>query len=59
MFKKTSNQTHLAQLYTTADFFVNPTYQDNFPTVNLEARACGTEVITYNTGGCAETLAVQ
>lgn len=38
------------------DFFVNPTYEDNYPTVNLEAIACGTRVITYDTGGCRETI---
>ena len=40
-----------------ADVFVNPTREDNYPTVNLEAQACGTFVITYDTGGCKETLA--
>ena len=35
---------------------MNPTYEDTYPTVNLEARACGTRVISYNTGGCPETL---
>ena len=46
----------LAAIYTAADVFVNPTYEDNYPTVNLEAQACGTKVITYDTGGCKETL---
>ena len=36
--------------------FFNPTYEDNYPTVNLEAQACGIPVITYDTGGCRETL---
>lgn len=53
---KTSHATELAMLYTVADVFVNPTYEDNYPTVNLEAIACGTMVITYAIGGCAETL---
>ena len=35
--------------------FVNPTIQDNFPTVNLEAVACGTPVVTYDTGGSSES----
>ena len=39
-----------------SDVFVNPTYEDNYPTVNLEAQACGTRVIAYDTGGCKETL---
>ncbi|MBQ0083332.1 MAG: glycosyltransferase [Clostridiales bacterium] len=53
---RTNNATELAQIYTTADVFFNPTYQDNYPTVNLEAEACGTKVITYDTGGCKETI---
>lgn len=36
--------------------FVNPTYVDNFPTTNIEALACGTPVITYNTGGSPEAI---
>ena len=35
---------------------INPTYADTFPTVNLEALACGTPVITYNTGGSPEAI---
>ena len=53
---KTYSARELAEIYTAADVFVNPTYEDNFPTVNLEARACGTRVVSYDTGGCAETL---
>lgn len=51
---RTSDREDLAAWYTEADFFFNPTYQDTFPTVNLEAQACGTPVITYNTGGSPE-----
>lgn len=46
----------LAAIYTAADVFVNPSYEDNYPTVNLEAQACGTKVITYDVGGCEETI---
>ena len=53
---RTNNQAELAEIYTAADVFFNPTYQDNFPTVNLEAEACGTPVITYDTGGSSETI---
>lgn len=53
---RTNSPQELAAIYTTADVFVNPTYEDNYPTVNLEAQACGTRVITYDTGGCRETL---
>ena len=53
---RTESKEQLAAIYTAADAFFNPTLEDNFPTVNLEAEACGTPVITYNTGGCAETI---
>lgn len=46
----------LAGIYTVADIFANPTYEDNYPTVNLEAMACGTMVVTYDTGGSKETI---
>ena len=54
--KRTDSVQELAKLYSTADVFFNPTYIDNYPTVNLEALACGTPVITYETGGSAECL---
>lgn len=54
--KKTTDINTLAELYSESDVFVNPTYEDNFPTVNLEALACGTPVITYNTGGSPEAI---
>lgn len=53
---RTSNQFELAELYSAADVVLNPTYNDTFPTVNIESLACGTPVITYNTGGSPETL---
>lgn len=52
---KTNNAQELAEIYTAADVFVNPTHSDNYPTVNLEAQACGTPVITYKTGGSPES----
>ena len=56
---RTNNQKELVDLYSDAFVFVNPTYQDNFPTTNLEALSCGTPVITYNTGGCPEAVTQQ
>ena len=53
---RTQNQTELAQIYSAADVFVNPTREDNFPTVNIEALACGTPVITFDTGGSSEII---
>ena len=52
----TTSPEALAEIYTAADVFFNPTYEDNYPTVNLEAEACGTPVITYATGGAPETI---
>ena len=54
--QRTHNQYELAMLYSLADVYVNPTYADMFPTVNLEALACGTPVITYKTGGSPEAI---
>lgn len=48
---RTNNVHELAELYSSAYAFVNPTYEDNYPTTNLEALACGTPVIAYDTGG--------
>lgn len=53
---RTDNQQELAEIYTAADVFVNPTREDNFPTVNLESLACGTPVITFATGGSPECV---
>ena len=53
---RTCDQQELAQIYTAADVFVNPTREENFPTVNLEAIACGTPVVTFDTGGSKEML---
>lgn len=53
---RTESQTELVQYYSAADVFFNPTYEDNFPTTNIEALACGTPVITYNTGGSPEII---
>jgi glycosyltransferase involved in cell wall biosynthesis len=54
--ERTESIEELAALYSVADAFLNPTYVDNFPTTNIEALACGTSVITYNTGGSPEAI---
>lgn len=53
---RTDSREELAGIYSAADVFFNPTVEDNYPTVNLEAEACGTPVVTYDAGGCAETV---
>lgn len=54
--ERIENSRKLAQIYSMADLFVNMTHEDNYPTVNLEAQACGTYVIAYDRGGCRETI---
>ena len=54
--RRTQNAEELVSLYSEAHLFVNPTREENFPTVNLEALSCGTPVLTFCTGGSAEML---
>lgn len=53
---RTQDQRELAQIYSSASVFVNPTREENFPTVNIEALASGTPVITFATGGSPEII---
>lgn len=53
---RTDSIEDLVKLYSHAGVYINPTWEDNFPTTNLEALACGTPVITYNTGGSPEAI---
>lgn len=53
---KTMNQKELAEIYTIADVFVNPTREEVLGMVNIEALACGTPVITFRTGGSPECI---
>ena len=57
--ERTKTQKELVEIYSAADLFFNPTLEDNYPTVNLEAQACGTKVLTFDTGGCSETKLVN
>ena len=54
--ERTESVKELAEIYSAADVFLNPTYEDNYPTTNLEAVSCGTPVVTYETGGSPESL---
>lgn len=53
---RTEDASQLAEIYSAADFFLNLTYEDNFPTTNIESLACGTPILTYNTGGSIEAV---
>ena len=54
--RRTQSIRELTLWYNIADVCVNPTLEDNFPTTNIEALACGTPVITYATGGSPESI---
>ncbi len=57
--ERTDSPNELAELYTSSEVYINPTYEDNYPTTNLEAIACGTPVITYRTGGSGESATMN
>ena len=52
----TASVDELAQWYTAADCFANPSMEDNMPMVNLEALACGTPIAAFRTGGTPEAI---
>lgn len=54
--QKTNSIEELVKWYNISDVFFNPTWEDSYPTVNLEAIACGLPIITYNTGGSPESV---
>lgn len=54
--KRTENVEELAKLYSVSSVYLNLTYQDNFPTTNIEALSCGTPFVTYKTGGSPEAV---
>ena len=56
---RTDNINELVNIYSIADIFFNPTYEDNYPTTNLESISCGAFVICYNTGGCKEQISLN
>ena len=53
--RRTQDVNEMVELYNTADIYLNLTYCDTYPTVNLEAASCGTPVITYAVGGSTES----
>jgi len=53
---RTANQKDLASIYSCADLYLNLTFEDSYPSTNLEAIACGTPVLTYRTGGSPESV---
>ena len=54
--ERTEGPEALVALYRAADCLLNPTYEDTYPTVNMEALACGTPAAAYGVCGCPEQL---
>lgn len=54
--ERTRSQEELVDIYNACNLFVNPTREETFSLVNLEALACGTPVITFDSGGCSEVV---
>lgn len=54
--KQTDDLKQLVELYSASDVMFNPTYEDTYSNVNMEALSCGTPVVCYKTGGAYEML---
>lgn len=53
---RTNSIEEMVEIYNMADVYVNLTQCDTYPTVNLEAIACGVPVVTYDVGGSTEIV---
>ena len=53
---RTNSPKELAMIYSAADYLLNLSKTETYPTVNLEAMCCGTPVITYDVGGSKESV---
>lgn len=54
--ERTENKKELAVLYSASQIFVNPSIEESFSMVTVEAMACGTPVIALDTSAVAELV---
>lgn len=55
-FPKTSNIKELVEIYSAADWFINPSLEETMSLVTIEALACGTPAIVSNSTAVPETV---
>ena len=53
---RTDSPGQLAQAYTAADVYVNPSTEETFGMTAMEARCCGTEAVVYTDTACEEIV---
>lgn len=53
---RTNSVEELAEYYSAADVFINPTLEETFGMTNVESLACGTPIVTFDTGGSIEAV---
>lgn len=51
-----TDENEMAAIYSLADVFVTTAIEDNLPNTVMEAMACGTPVVAFNTGGIPEMI---
>lgn len=54
--ERTENQKELAAIYSVAEVFINPSLEESFSLVTVEAFACGTPVVVLDTSAVAELV---
>ncbi len=54
--KRTNSTKELAEIYTAADVFINPSKEETFGLTTIEAQACGTATIVYRNTACEEVV---
>lgn len=56
---RTDNKQELAEVYSTANLFVNGSFEETFGLVTAEAISCGTPAIVYNSTACPSIVTEQ